>query len=158
MICRTHQRKPQEPSGAVLVEFALVSTMFVMFLAMILELGHVYLVVNALNATAKRSARYGAVEGISTNQVIDKAASIIAAGVNPAEATVSVLDGSVFDTNGYDADSFNAASLPQIELLDAETRQLFVVRVTVPYDDVALIPPFWIKNITLVGQSVMRHE
>lgn len=152
------QQKVDRRNGAVLVEFALVSSLFAMFLAMILELGHVYIIINALNAAAKRGARYGVVEGVSTAQVIAKANSYLGASLNPAEATITVRDASVFDTNGYDGDSYDHSTLPTIELLDAETRQLFAVRVSVPYDDVALIPPFWIKGVTLVGQSVTRHE
>jgi hypothetical protein len=32
------------------------------------------------------------------------------------------------------------------------------VQVTVPYNQVALLPPFWVKNATVTGQSVLRHE
>lgn len=158
MIKFSRQKTFRKRSGAVLVEFALVSSLFAMFLAMIMELGHVYLVINGLNAAAKRSARYGVVEGVSTAQVKEKANSILSASLNSSQTTVLVKDGSVFDSSGYDADGFDADALPNIELLDAESRQLFVVRVSVPYDDVAILSPFWIKGVKLVGQSVMRHE
>lgn len=158
MLSRQVDNLKKSRGGAVLVEFALVSSLFAMFLAMIMELGHVYLVINALNASAKRAARYGVVEGVTTAEVLAKANSLIGSTFAPAEATVSILDGSIFDSDGYDADTFDYSSLPTIELDDAETRQLFVVRVSVPYDDVAIIPPFWIKGVTLYGQSVMRHE
>ncbi|MBT5019982.1 pilus assembly protein [Planctomicrobium sp.] len=158
MIKQFHQQHPNERSGTVLVEFALVATLFAMFLAMIVELGHVYVVINSLNSAAKRSARYGIVEGISTAQVKTKATSILGTSLNPGNAVISVLDGSVFDSPGYDADSYDAASLPAIEILGAESRQLFVVRISVDYDDVALFSPFWVKDATLTGQSVIRHE
>ncbi len=48
--------------------------------------------------------------------------------------------------------------LPNIEVKNADDSQLFLVRITVPYDRVALLPPFWAKQLNLVGQAVMRHE
>lgn len=158
MLKRIHQRSANERSGTVLVEFALVCSLFAMFLAMIVELGHVYVVINSLNSAAKRSARYGIVEGISSAQVKAKATNILGSSLDPGNAVVSVLDGSVFDSSGYDADSYDASSLSPVEILGAESRQLFVVRISVDYDDVALFSPFWVKDATLVGQSVVRHE
>lgn len=158
MIRKRNQLRHEARSGAVLVEFALVCSLFAMFLAMIVELSHVYLVINTLNASAKRAARYGVVEGISTAQVTAKADSYLGNSLDPAQATISVLDGSVFDSPGFDPDTFDPDSLPTIELLDAESRQIFVVRVEVPYDDVALLAPYWLKGLTLTGQSVIRHE
>lgn len=152
-----HAESPSR-QGAVLVEFALVSSLFAMFLAMIVELSHVYLVINTLNAAAKRAARYGVVEDIPTADVIEKAKTYLGASFNRERATISVLDGSVFDTPGFAADSLDPATLPALELLKAESRQLFVVRIEVPYDEVALFPPFWLHNLTLTGQSVIRHE
>lgn len=158
MLSRQVDNLKKSRGGAVLVEFALVSSLFAMFLAMIMELGHVYLIINALNASAKRAARYGVVEGVTTAEVLTKANTLVGSTFAPAEATISVLDGSVFDSEGYDADNFNYSELPDIELADVESRQLFVVRVSVPYEDVAIMPPFWMKGMTLSGQSVMRHE
>ncbi|QDU41425.1 hypothetical protein Mal4_57920 [Maioricimonas rarisocia] len=131
---------------------------FAVFIAGIMEFGHAYLVINTLNAAAKRAARYGAVEDISTSDVVAKANSILVAARAASDATIYVKDASVFDTEGVDPDQISYSSLPDIELLDAEDRQLYVVRIEVNYDDVALMPPFWAKNIRLSGQSVMRHE
>ena len=47
---------PQDRQGAVLVENALVISVFLVFLFGIIEFGHVYLVINTLNAAAKRAA------------------------------------------------------------------------------------------------------
>ena len=76
----------------------------------------------------------------------------------PGDATVLIKDGSDFDTPGFDPTGLNYAALPNIEVEDADPKQLFIVRIEVPYNDVAILPPFWIKNITLSGQAVMRHE
>ncbi|MFG0331884.1 MAG: TadE/TadG family type IV pilus assembly protein [Maioricimonas sp. JB049] len=144
--------------GATLVETAVVMPVFAIFIAGIMEFGHAYLVINTLNAAAKRAARHGAVEEISTSDVVDKAHSILAAAMKTTEAHVYVKDASVFDSPGVDPDRISYSSLPDIELLDADDRQLYVVRIEVDYGDVALMPPFWAKNIRLSGQSVMRHE
>lgn len=144
--------------GATLVETAVVMPVFAVFIAGIMEFGHAYLVINTLNAAAKRAARYGAVEGISTSDVETKVTSILRAAMATDNATVYVKDASVFDTSGVEPGQVSYSSLPDIELLDAEERQLYVVRVEVDYDDVALMPPFWAKDIRLSAQSVMRHE
>jgi hypothetical protein len=51
-----------------------------------------------------------------------------------------------------------STTLPNIELSTAPARRLFVVRITVPYNSVAILAPKWVKNMTLSGQAVMRHE
>ncbi len=142
----------------MLVEFALVSSLFVVFLAMILEVSHVYLVINTLNAAAKRGARYGIVEGVTSAEATAKANSYLTESLDPTNATISILDGSIFDSPSYNADTFDHSTLTPVEISNLETRDLFVVRVSVPYDQVALIPPIWLDGLTLTGQSVMRHE
>ena len=140
------------------MEFALVSSLFAIFLAMIVEVSHVYLVINTLNAAAKRAARYGSAEGVSTSDVTARAYSLLGATLDPALVTVEVVDASIFDSDGFDADLLDPTTLTPTELLNAESRDLFGVRVSVSYDDVALMTPYWLKNLTLEGQSVMRHE
>jgi hypothetical protein len=144
--------------GATVVEMAVVLPVFGIFMAGLMEVGHAYMVMQVLNSAAKQGARLGAVEGKTTDDVINKAESIFSAAFNPVQATVYIKDGSCFDEPGFDASSVSYSSLPSIELADAEPQQLFIVRLEVNYDDVSLLPPFWIKNITLSGQSVMRHE
>ena len=155
---RFHRRPDNgQRRGATIVETAVVAPVFAVFLAGIMEFGHAFLVVGTLNAAAKQAARHGAVEGISTADVVTKANGILGSAINTTKATVLVKDASVFDqptlptTIKYD-------ELPSIELKSADRRQLYVVRISVKYNDVALIPPFWAKDLELVGQSVMRHE
>lgn len=152
------RNSPQPRSGAVLVENALVISVFGVFLAGIMEFGHCYLMINTLNAAAKRSARYGACDEVTTAQVRAKATEILSASMKADKATILIKDAGIFDTSGVDASSVNYAALPNIELSTAPSRKLYVVRITVPYKDVALIPPFWAQNAVLHGQSVMRHE
>lgn len=137
---------------------AVVLPVFGIFMAGLMEVGHAYMVMQVLNSAAKQSARVGAVEGKTTLDVTTKAESIFTAAFDPVQATVYVKDASPFDTPGFDPEGLDYNGLNDIELADAEARQLFIVRLEVNYDDVSLLPPFWIQNITLSGMSVMRHE
>ena len=49
-------------------------------------------------------------------------------------------------------------ALPDVEVADAEPRQMFVVRAKVAYNDIALVPMPFLKNVTLDAQAFMRHE
>lgn len=137
---------------------AIVLPVFGVFMGGLMEVGHSYMVTQVLNSAAKQAARLGAVEGKTSQDVEDKADEIITAAFDSGLATVYIKDGSDFDTPGYDPSGTNYSSLPDIEVADAESRQLFIVRIEVNYNNVALLPPFWIKDITLSGMSVMRHE
>lgn len=144
--------------GAVLVENALVISVFAVFLAGILEFGHAYMVINSLNAAATRAARYGATEGVTTTQVKTMANNILNKAFKSNKATVVVKNAGVFDTTTVNPKTINYGALPDAEVSTMTSRQLYIVRITVPYNNVSLLPPFWVKNVTLHGQSVMRHE
>lgn len=149
--------RQSERSGAYIVEFSLVVPVFVMLLVGIMEFGHAYMVVATINGAAKAGARLGGIEGVTTQQVRDRVSQTVSTAIRTSNATIHVKDATVFDTDPL-AENVDYAALPDIELASATERQLFVVRVEVPYNDVALLPPFWIKDFRLVGQSVMRHE
>lgn len=144
--------------GTYIVEFALVFPVFMVFLMGLVEFGHVNLVMNTLNNAARIAARLGTVEDVTTAQVRARVNEILGASFAAGEATVLVKDASVFDNAGVDASDVDYGSLPNIEVKNADDSQLFLVRITVPYDRVALLPPFWAKQLNLVGQAVMRHE
>ena len=157
MLHHRGRRRDENRRGATIVETAVVAPVFAIFLAAIMEFGHAFLVVGTLNAAAKQAARHGAVEGISTADVVAKANGILGAALDTTSATVLVKDASVFDLETL-PDTIEYDELPSIELNNAERRQLYVVRIEVDYNDVAIMPPFWAKDVHLVGQSVMRHE
>ena len=69
-----------------------------------------------------------------------------------------IKNGDAFDVTGVNAAAISYGSLPNIELSTAERRQLFIVRVSVPYSDVAILGPKWLGGLTVYGQSVMRKE
>lgn len=162
MFRRTQNRQsPQQPparTGAVLVENAIVCSIFGVFLAGIMEFGHAYMVLNTMNAAAKRAARYGSTDGVTTAQVKTMVNNIMNSAFKASQAKVLVKDASLFDSTSVSPKSINYDGLSDIELATAKRQQMYVVRVSVPYNNVALLPPFWVKNTTLKVQAVMRHE
>lgn len=152
------ERNTTERSGTTLVEMALVLPVFFLFVMAIIEFGHAYLVIGTMTAAVKKAARMGAADGVTTQQVIDEVERILGSSIDMSNATILVKNGSVFDEPGVDASAVSYSSLGDLELTDAEDAQLFIVRVEVPYDDVALLPPFWAGGLQLHSESVMRHE
>jgi hypothetical protein len=157
MLKFSQRTRTRTREGATIVEMAVVTPVFAVFLAAIMEFGHAFLVVGTLNAAAKQAARFGAVEGISTSDTVAKANSILSSALDTTQTSVLIKDASVFDEETL-PEVIEYDDLPSIELLNADRRQLYVVRIEVDYNDVALLPPFWAKDLRLVGQSVMRHE
>lgn len=144
--------------GATVVEMAVVLPVFLVFLWGLFEFGHAYTVSNTLNAACIKAARMGVAEDVSTTQVKNKVKEILGTAVNLSHATITVKNAGVFDTAGTNAATVNYSQLANIELSTAESGQLFLVRVEIPYSDVSLLTPKWLTNLTLKGHAVMRHE
>ncbi len=158
---RIRQPNQEQPRrAATVVEMAVVLPVFFLFLFALFEFSHAYFAINMLNAAAKRGARMGVSEGVTTAQVEARVREILESGFGAknVSVTIQIKDASMFDAAGADASGIDFGSLPDVELADATTRQLFVVRVVVPYEQIAIVPPFYAKNVTLSGLSVMRHE
>ncbi len=144
--------------GVTIVETAIIMPVFVLFLASLMEFGHFFLVKHMTNAAARKAANYGCAEGITNTQVENKVKEVINAAYDSSKATIIVRDASIFDTPSVNPATLNYDGLPAITLSSAETSQFFLVQVKVPYKDVALLPPFWLQNVSVIGRSVMRHE
>ena len=129
-----------------------------MFLAAMMEFGHAMFVSHMLKAAAKSGARYGSTDGVTTAQVQAKVQQIIASSMKASAVTVLIRDASVFDTANVTPSTINYTTLPNVELSNIDQGHLYIVQVSVPYSQVALLPPFWVKNYTVTGQSVLRHE
>jgi len=156
--CRLPVHHSDDRSGATLVETAIVFPVFLMFLFAVIEFGHAFMCNATLTAAAKDGARYGSVDGVTSQQVIDRVRARVNGAFKSSKATVIVKDARTYENATTNPATVNVANLPNIELNDADSRQLFIVRVSVPYDQVAIMPPFWAKGLTLRGDSVMRHE
>ncbi len=157
-LARRHSRSTTRRDGATTVEVALTLPIFGILLAGLMEFGHYFMVVHTLNAAARQGAHLGSFQGVTNSQVTTKVNAVVSAAFNTTNATVMVRDGSVFDTSNVNPETLNYNTLPAIDLTTAKTSDCFLVQVTVPYDNVALLPPFWIQGATVTGRAVMRHE
>ena len=154
---RLNTEQQTQRRGTTAVEVAVTLPVFGVIMMGLMECGLAMMVVHSLDAAARQSARYGSVDGISSAQVITKAKAIMAKSTRVVP-TVLVKDGSSFDAANFNPTTINYTGLADKELSTADDDQMFIVRMSVPYNSVALLPPFFVKNITLTGQAVMRHE
>lgn len=137
---------------------AVIMPVFLLFLFAIIEFGHAMMVRAVLQAAARDGARLGSVGDMTTAKVLDYVNQRIARSIDAGQATVVIRDAGAFDDPDQDPAEIDLDELPDIELADAESRQLYVVRVSIAYEDVALIPPFWTTGLELFADSVIRHE
>ena len=145
-------------SGATVVEMGVVLPAFLLMIFAFVEFGHAYMVIHVLNSAAKKAARYGIGDNATTAQVRAKAEEIVS-GLLPAHNfTINIKDGSAYDDPGVDASGIDFASLPNATLEDADSRTLFIVRVEVPYNNIAILGPTWASDLQLYGPSVLRKD
>ncbi len=149
-------KRGKKRRGATLVEMALVLPIFFILVFGLFEFGHALMVLNYLTSIAKQAAHQGSFEDVSTAEVQQFANSRLDAILGSGACTTYIRDASLYE--GSNPGSVSTASLPTVELSNLESRDLFIVQVEVPYESVALISPFWIKNTTLTGVSIMRRE
>lgn len=148
-----------ERRGTTIVETALVLPVFLLFVLALVEFGHALMVKNVLRSACRAGARLGSTEGQSTSSVEQHVRRVLGGAVRADAVHISVRDASTFDNGGSIPENSNELeSLPSVELLDAEPRQLFMVRARVNYNDVALLPMPFLKDVVLQGQSFTRHE
>lgn len=151
------RRNRKSRQGTTTVETAMVLPVFLLLLFAIFEFGHAQLINNVLNSACRNAARIGAVEGSTTAQVRAKVEAMIGTVVPTGTVEIFVKDASSFD-GGATATGPELEELPGIELRDAESRTLFVVRAKVPYSSVAIVPMPFLKHVQIDAQAFMRHE
>ncbi len=155
-------RQSRDPKrrGAALVETAVVLPVFFTILFGFIEFGHCFMTVHTLNSAARRAARLGVGESTTSDQVHTLAHSILDSAIDAdhENITISVKDASVFDDPNVDPADIDYDSLPDIEVSDAESRSLFLVRIEIPYHEIGIMGPRWIDTLNLYGQAVMRKE
>ena len=150
--------------GTTVVETALVLPVFLLFVLGLVELGHAQMVKNLLRSACRQAARIGSTDGNSTADVKQRVLDTIGAAVDPALVEVFVKDAGAFDSgtsSGTDGASLEA--LPDVDLTNAEPRQMFIVRAKIHYSDVAIVPHIpilgsFLDSVVLEGQAFMRHE
>jgi hypothetical protein len=141
------------------VEVAFVMPVFLLFIFFIMQFGHAYMVRNMLSAACRNAGRFGSTSGVTTSETADKALQILSPIASSDDVELLVKDASMIDAGGsVPTSSAECSGLDDIELSAAEPRQPFLVRAQVRYGDVAftILPGF--ANLTIVGQSVTRHE
>ncbi len=145
--------------GAASVEMALGLPVFFTFVLGIILLGHMYMVNNQLQIACRNGARLGSVEGTTTDDVEQRVLSLLSATVPANQVDFVVKDVNAIDVSDIPPQTAaEYAALPDAEVADLEARRMFVVRVTVDYGNIALLPVPYLQDITLVGQTFARHE
>ena len=141
------------------MESAFVLPVFFFLVFAIIEFGHAQMVVNVMQSACRNGARLGCTEGATTSEVIGQVDQTMASAFETDTANIFVLDAGVFDSSTSPPTTGSGIEgLPALELLTADSRQIFVVRATVPYNDIALIPMPFMNGVVLHGQAFMRHE
>jgi Flp pilus assembly protein TadG len=125
------------------------------------EFGHVFMTIHTINAAARNAARAGIGDGATTADVDAVAKTILGKAINADAANLKVLikDGSQFDDPTFDASTLSDyESLPDADLATIPSHTLFIVRVQVPYSEVGIMGSWWLQDVNLYGQAVMRKE
>jgi hypothetical protein len=150
---RRHRR------GTAVVETAFVLPVYILLVFGIVEFGHAQFVVSLLQSGCRNAARAGSTSGPTTANVVQMVKDTLGSAVDVTKVTVYVKDASSLDGGASwpDTDS-EVSALPAIELADAEDRQMFVVRASIAYNDISLLPMPFLRNLRLSSQCFMRHE
>lgn len=158
------QRVFRDRRGTTAVEAALVLPVFLLFVLGLIELAHAQLIKNVLRGACREAARIGTTDGSSTAAVRARALQLLETVVDEDEVEIFVKDASVYDDGGTPPASGAALeSLADIDLANAEPRQLFLVRARINYVNVAIVPHIpvlgrFLDEVVLEGQAFMRHE
>lgn len=159
-------RRPRSAAprgGTAMVEFAIVFPVFMLIMFGLFEFGRAFMVIELLNAACRMAAREGVTDGVTTAQIKEEMYDFLeVGGIDRSKVRVYVLDGS-----GFDDDPFGDLSVPDLmqdypanekDMANSRPRSLGIFRVEVDFNDVALITPIWLLDLTLSGQVVMRRE
>lgn len=157
-------RKKSSRKGTSAIETALILPVFLMFVLALVEIGHTQMVRHVLRSACRQAARIGSTEGNTTDDVRQRVLDVLSGCVPPEAVEVYVKDAGVFDSSTAPPSSgTDIESLADIEVANAQPRQLFLVRAKIRYEDVAIVPNIpilgsFLDNIVLEGQAFMRHE
>ena len=155
----TVKRRRRRRFGTTAIETAFVMPFFIFFLYMVLEVSHMLVVNAAVKNAARNAARFGTTSVSDTDSTKAQAVSYCTAVCPEDKIRVWIKDASSFDDGDTDlSDPYVRDSLPNMELMDAETNQLFMVQIKVSYDDIAFIPWPFTKNVEFEGRAFMRRE
>jgi Flp pilus assembly protein TadG len=156
---RPIRKSPAQRRGTAVVETAVVLPIYLLLIFAIIEIGHATMVVNLLQSGCRSAARMGSMQGPNTSQVIEEVRRTLGTAVNPNVVNVFVQDASSMDSGAvWPTTDAEVQALPPMEVSEAEPRQMFVVRASVNYNDVSVLPMPFLAGVTLDAQAFMRHE
>jgi Flp pilus assembly protein TadG len=135
--------------GAAVVEMALVLPIFLMVVLGIIEFGRAMWVSNMVTNSAREGARMAILDGSSNTEVRTAVQDFLTTslGVNAADITTTIT---IVPAEGNPN--------PGNESANAGSRDLITVEVSLPFDQVSLIPGDYLSGKQLIGRSAMRHE
>ena len=155
----TNRKASSQRRGTTVVEAAFVLPVMFFLVLAIVEFGHAQMVANLMQSACRSGARLGSTEGTTTAQVNQRVTDTLGSAVDTSTLNIFVNDASGMDNPTAGAQTVEQIeNMPSLEVRDAEPRQLFVVRATIPYNDIALVPMPFMDGVILGGQSFMRHE
>ena len=112
-----------------------------------------------LEGAARSAARHGAIEGVTSPEVDSVLRAYLDSAMDSTQVAVSIKDVSLFDNAGDPPETREDwEELRDVEVSSLESRDLFAVRATVSFDDVALLPLPFTEGMILEGTSILRHE
>jgi Flp pilus assembly protein TadG len=156
---RTPRSQARQRRGTAVVETALVLPVYLLLLLGIAEFGHAQLIVNLLNSATRNAARVGSTEGTDNADVTAKVQATVGTAVPVGKISIYIKNASVFDGSGTTPSSDSALeSMPDVNVSTLDPREMFMVRVKVAYNDIALVPVPFLRGMTLDAQAFMRHE
>lgn len=137
--------------GAAMVEMALVLPLFLMLVLGIIEFGRAMMIANLVTNAAREGARTAVLDGSTNTEVTSGVKTFLQSAIGHS---VSAGDIAVSITVTPAAGNPN----PNNNVANAIARDLITLKVTIPFNKVALIPGNYLKGKQLTGQSAMKHE
>jgi Flp pilus assembly protein TadG len=153
------RKKSAKRRGTAVVETAVVLPVYILLLFGIIEFAHAQMVSHLLRSGCRTAARLGSMQGPNSNDVKTKVKQTLDAAIDPNLVNVYVQDASSLDSGEvWPTTDAQVQALPPLEVSQAEPRQMFVVRASVAYNDISLVPMPFLAGVTLDAQAFMRHE
>jgi Flp pilus assembly protein TadG len=145
--------------GTTTVEVAFVLPVFFVLVFGLIQICHAQMVEYVLKSACRNAARYGSASPITTAQTADKLRQILACAVDPNKVTILIKNGNEYEDGENLPETVSEyAALPDIELATAEPRQLYLVRASVAYNDIAILALPYCSGLLISGESLTRHE
>lgn len=140
---RRISQRGQRRRGAAAVEFALVATVFFLFVFGVFEIGRLVMLQQIMGEACRQGARRAILENASETAVVDQVkARLAACSISGSTVTITWPTKST------------QPSIARLGFQDPIT-----VRATVPYSSVSWLVPTWVSSgVVMQAQSTMRIE